>query len=85
MRYNRVVIFRYLGWSERWALPALLAHGAFGEWDELIFLGVVVIFIAIMGVVWVRSRNTEYEFDQDTASADTSPDEQAAGDRFRLD
>jgi hypothetical protein len=66
-------------------IPALLAHGAFGQWDELIFLGVVVIFIAIMGVVWVRSRNTEYEFDKDTASEGAPPNEQAAGDRFRLD
>ena len=71
-------------------IPALLAHGAFGQWDELIFLGVAVIFIAIMGVVWVRSRNTEYRFDDAPGESvptgqETSPDETPASDRFRLD
>jgi hypothetical protein len=40
-------------------LPILLAHGALGPYDELIFLGVAVIFVVMMGVSWVRSRNTQ--------------------------
>jgi len=44
----------------------LLAHGALGYWDELIFLGVAVIFIGMMFVSWTRSRFTEFT-DEDLA------------------
>lgn len=35
----------------------LLAHGALGIYDELLFLGVAVIFVVMMGISFVRSRN----------------------------
>jgi hypothetical protein len=62
----------------------ILAHGALGSWDELIFLGVAVIFMVMMGVSWVRSRNMEPEFDDPPES---SPDalEPADNERFQLD
>ena len=47
--------------------PVILAHGALGNWDELIFIGVVVTFIIMMGVSWVRSRNIAPEFDEPPA------------------
>ena len=38
--------------------PPILAHGALGYWDELIFLGVGVLFIGMMIVSWLRNRGT---------------------------
>ena len=34
----------------------ILAHGALGEWDELVFLSIAAIFLIMMGIAWVRSR-----------------------------
>ena len=44
--------------------PVILAHGALGPFDELIMLGAVVVFLIMMGISWVRSRNTRPEFEQ---------------------
>ena len=38
----------------------LLAHGALGWWDDLIFLGVIVIFIGMMIFSWFRSRSDDF-------------------------
>ncbi len=38
-------------------MPILLAHGALGPFDEILFLGIAAIFVVMMGVSWVRSRN----------------------------
>lgn len=35
----------------------VLAHGALGPFDEIIFLGVGVVFFVLMGVSWLRSRD----------------------------
>ena len=62
----------------------LLAHGALGPWDELIFLSVFVIFIIIMGVSWVRSRALgDDDLDGETAPSET-PDAADGDDRFAL-
>ena len=37
-------------------LPPLLAHGALGNWDELIFLGVAIAFVILMAASWLRAR-----------------------------
>lgn len=71
----------------------ILAHGALGWWDELIFLGVTVIFVGIVGLSWIRSRSVQPDFaDEPQATQRQSPaqaDETPAGseppDRFRLD
>ena len=62
----------------------LLAHGALGPWDELIFLCVFVIFVIIMGISWVRSRALG---DDDLDEEAATPETQDAGDvddRFAL-
>lgn len=66
-------------------VPILLAHGTLGSWDEMIFLGVVVIFISMLGVSWVRSRAIEPEFEdeEDFFTSETQPKDEA--DRFKLD
>ncbi|MFW5748473.1 MAG: hypothetical protein ACOCYT_02535 [Chloroflexota bacterium] len=65
----------------------ILAHGALGWWDEIIFAGVAVIFIGIMGISWVRSRNVQPEFDDEPRPQQTeqSTERQQQTDRFRLD
>lgn len=60
--------------------PKLLAHGALGAWDELIFLSIFVIFIIIMGVSWVRSR----AIGDDDLTPDMDEPPSADDDRFVL-
>jgi len=58
-----------------------LAHGALGPWDELIFLSVSAIFLVMMAVSWLTSRNLDPEDDNPTAeSAPDAPD----ADHFQL-
>ena len=61
-----------------------LAHGALGNFDELIFIGVSVIFVGMMVISWIRSRNMEPEFD-DEATPSQATDGQENADHFRLD
>lgn len=62
----------------------VLAHGALGDWDELVFLTIAGIFLVMMGIAWVRSRVStppalEEPTDQTPAS---TPD---SDERFPLD
>jgi hypothetical protein len=65
--------------------PTGLAHGALGWWDEVIFLGIIIVFLGLMGVSWLRSRNIEADeidpaqVNQETTTETDSPE------RFRLD
>lgn len=65
--------------------PTLLAHGALGAFDELIFLGVGVIFLVMMGISWLKSRDVKPEFDESNLPAETTPANPAARDRFKLE
>jgi hypothetical protein len=60
--------------------PTILAHGALGAFDEIIFLGVGVVFLVMMGISWLKSRNMKPEF-EDPAEA-TSAEQP---DRFKLE
>jgi hypothetical protein len=60
----------------------ILAHGALGAFDELIFLAVAVVFLAMMGVSWFRSKDLEPELETD-GEPNTETLEQ--GDRFKLE
>lgn len=63
----------------------LLAHGALGPWDELIFLSVFVIFIIIMGVSWVRSRALgDDDLEDGEMATPETPDAVDGDDRFAL-
>ncbi len=59
----------------------VLAHGALGIWDELIFIGVAVLFLVFMAVSWVRSRAIPPTLDNTHTPDVTQADES----RFRLD
>lgn len=66
-------------------MMVVLAHGALGWYDELVFLGVVVIFLGMMFVSWFRSRGDDFE-DQDLMPE--TPTDLANSDsqeRFQLD
>lgn len=71
-------------------MPVWLAHGALGWWDEIIFAGVAIIFLVMMGVSWVRSRTEPPDLDAARAD-DPAPDADSPGpdgdpsDRFQLD
>lgn len=73
-------------------LPVILAHGALGPYDELIFLSIGAIFLIFMGISWVKSRNTRPEFDnvdevqEGQRDIPQKTDEQAdTPEHFRLD
>lgn len=48
--------------------PVILAHGALGAWDELIFLGVAAVFVVMMVISWMSSRQIEDEDEQEATS-----------------
>jgi hypothetical protein len=70
-------------------LPIILAHGALGGWDELVFLGVAAIFVTMMGISWVKSRNTTLPLEDPEKPAASEPTPTASEtdtpDHFRLE
>lgn len=68
--------------------PIFVAHGLLGIFDELIFLSIAVIFLIFMGIVWVRSRAIQPDFDEENTDIITpKPQKEPSddGDRFKLD
>ena len=47
----------------------ILAHGALGNFDEIIFVSIAVIFVGMMGVSWFRSQQLSDD-DPDTLPPD---------------
>ena len=69
-------------------MHVILAHGALGPYDELIMAGAAAIFLVIMGISWVRSRNTRPDFEKEELKEENQrvqPDNADEPDRFRLD
>lgn len=73
-------------------LPTFLAHGVLGAFDELMFAGVAVVFLVMMGISWVRSRSFEPEWEdehtapENSAESAENPSEQSTdSEHFRLD
>ena len=65
----------------------ILAHGALGAFDEIVFIGVVVVFLAMMALSWFRSQQLTDEMpDQDSKpSQDTVQSSLNNTDRFELE
>ncbi|MFZ4815937.1 MAG: hypothetical protein ACOYL5_15480 [Phototrophicaceae bacterium] len=66
----------------------VIAHGLLGPYDELIYLGVAVIFLAMMIISWFQTRMTEYDDDRhlpDDAAPSPEPPQERNDDRFTLD
>lgn len=54
-------------------MPVILAHGALGPFDEIIFLSIAAAFLAMMGISWVRSQqlpDEELEAESESQEAD---------------
>jgi hypothetical protein len=67
--------------------PVILAHGALGPWDEIILIGVAIVFLIMMGISFVKNRNAAPE-DVDAVPIQDTPDTvDATGtpDHIRLD
>lgn len=64
-------------------VPVILAHGALGNWDEIIFIGVAAVFLVMMGISWIRSRNTPLDTPENHETPIRTSEQ--AEDRFRLD
>lgn len=62
----------------------ILAHGVLGPYDELIFLGIVVIFAVMMAVSWFQSRMAADDPDATASAPDPTPSPNHA-DHFTLD
>ena len=45
-----------------------LLHGVLGPYDELIFLSIALIFLIVMGISWLMSRNMEFEEEEKCGS-----------------
>lgn len=56
----------------------VLAHGALGIWDEVIFIGVGILFLVFMAISWVRSRAIPPVPSQDSLASEDEA-------HFRLD
>lgn len=70
----------------------LLAHGALGPYDELIYIGIAAVFGVMMLVSWFQTRMAEYDDDKHKSAPDAPPtpekaleDEPTSPERFRLD
>lgn len=60
-------------------MPFIIAHGALGPFDEIIFLGIAIVFLGMMGMSWLRSQQLEGD---EPADGETSMRE---AERYELD
>ena len=52
-------------------MVVILAHGALGPFDEIIFVSIAIIFIVMMGISWVRSQGLPENEHEATESSDS--------------
>jgi len=50
-------------------MPIVLAHGALGAFDEIIFLSIALVFVVMMAWSWLRSQQLPDEDDEAAAEA----------------
>jgi H+/gluconate symporter-like permease len=65
--------------------PPILAHGALGVFDEVLLIGVVIAFVVIMAVSYLRSRGSFEAESAPLSPSEPAPQEADAPDRYRLD
>lgn len=63
----------------------ILAHGALGNFDELIFIGVIVIFIIMMALSWLRSLNEDPSLLDEPEKQKREENPSTDAEHFRLD
>jgi predicted small integral membrane protein len=59
----------------------LLAHGALGAWDEVIFFAVIAFLLVMMAISWFRSSGDE----PDSTTAPTENNTPDSAEHFKLD
>ncbi|MCY4021510.1 MAG: hypothetical protein OXG39_19070 [Chloroflexi bacterium] len=52
-------------------MVVILAHGALGPFDEIIFVSIAIIFVVMMAISWVRSQGLP-ELDDDASESTDS-------------
>ena len=68
--------------------PILLAHGSLGAFDELIMLGIAVVFVGMMAISWFKSRMTDVHLendDTDQKTPSTNPEHSSSTSHFPLE
>ena len=40
-------------------MPVILAHGAVGPWDDILVVGIAIVFTGFMVYSWFKSRSFE--------------------------
>ena len=63
----------------------ILAHGSLGWFDELIFLGIIILFAVMMFIGWFRSRGDNFETDLMPKKPKNDPTDSDSPERFQLD
>ena len=63
-------------------MPVILAHGALGSWDEVIYISIAAIFVGFMIISWFRSRNQVSDDEEEQVVE--APDVNQSPDRFKL-
>jgi hypothetical protein len=66
-------------------MTILLAHGTLGWYDDLIFLGVIVLFGVMMFIAWFRSRGDNFETDLMPEKPKRDDNDPESPERFQLD
>lgn len=66
-------------------MSPILAHGALGIYDEVVFILVAAIFLALMAVAWLRSRSEDPTPVDDATPIQPIPTDTDTGDQFRLE
>jgi hypothetical protein len=66
-------------------VPFILAHGALGVFDEVIFISVVMVFIVLMVFSWIRSRNLPDEDEQPDIVTEPTHSDASSDDHFSLE
>ena len=61
-------------------MPVILAHGALGPFDEIIFLSIAAVFLVMMGISWARSQQLP---DEESEAPDETREPDA--ERFELE
>ena len=48
-------------------MPFILAHGAVGPWDDILVVGIAIVFTGFMVYSWFKSRDFEPVLEEDEA------------------
>ncbi|MAU13475.1 MAG: hypothetical protein CL607_26895 [Anaerolineaceae bacterium] len=64
-------------------IPIIFAHGALGAFDEVVFVSVILIFLVLMVLSWVRSRNLPDD-DMPATPTEHAPKAKTDTDHFSL-